>query len=68
MLQALKLLNAHFEAVFIGWMWLNAAALGVIVGKPWLGLIGLVTVLPFLVLYIKRVRSNAAPESATRSA
>lgn len=56
MRDALKLLNAHFEAVFIGWSWLNAAALGVLVGKPWLGAIGFVTVLPFLVAYVVRVR------------
>lgn len=52
----LKTANAHFEAIFLGWMWLNASVLAVIVGKPWLGCIGLVTVLPFLVAYRWRVR------------
>lgn len=55
----LKTLNAHFEAIFLGWMWLNAAALAAIVGKPWLGLIGVVTVLPFLVLYAWRVTRSS---------
>ena len=48
MRELLKSANAHFEAIFLGWMWLNASALSVIVGKPWLGCIGLVTVLPAL--------------------
>lgn len=55
MTHLLKILNAHFEAIFLGWMWLNASALAAIVGKPWLGLIGVVTVLPFLLLYAWRV-------------
>lgn len=59
----LKTLNAHFEAIFLGWMWLNAAALAAIVGKPWLGLIGIVTVLPFLVLYTWRVTRAGDPKA-----
>ena len=58
MRELLKSANAHFEAIFLGWMWLNASALAVIVGKPWLGCIGLVTVLPALAAYAWRVRGR----------
>ncbi len=47
----------HFEALFYVGLWVDAAVLAAIVGRPWLGLIGVVTVLPFVVAY---VRSSAA--------
>lgn len=50
------LLSEHLEAVFWGSMWLTAEVLAVYAGRPWLGLIGLVTVFPALILYARRPR------------
>lgn len=44
----------HFEAVLYGSFWMSASILGVCVHRPWIGLVGLVSVLPFLVVYVAR--------------
>lgn len=59
MKRLLHLTNAHFEAIFLAYLWLGAAGIAAIVGKPWLGCIGFLTVLPFLVAYVWRVRGNS---------
>lgn len=41
----------HFEVAIYVYMWLNASILAVIAGHPWLGAVGLVTVVPFVVAY-----------------
>lgn len=51
--------RAHFEVVLYAYFWLNASVLAVLVGRPWLGAVGLVTVAPFVVAYIVRCRSRA---------
>lgn len=48
------MVKRHFEALFYAWLWLDASALAWIVGRPWLGAVGLVTVLPFLLVYVRR--------------
>jgi len=52
-----RVLAAHFEAVFYVYLWANASLLAVMVGRPWLGAIGLVTVLPFVILYRRTART-----------
>ena len=59
MARLLTFANTHFEALFLFYMWLAASGIAAIVGKPWLGLIGVVTVLPFLIAYAWRVRQGA---------
>lgn len=54
----LQFTNTHFEAFFLAYMWLGAAGIAAIVGKPWLGGIGLFTVLPFLLAYAWRARNH----------
>ena len=56
----LRFLNRHFEAAFLGYLWVNSCVLAALVGRPWLGAIGAVTVLPFLAAYAWRVRSGPA--------
>lgn len=51
-----KLVARHFEACFYVYLWANASLLGALVGRPWLGAVGLVTVLPFVILYVARAR------------
>lgn len=51
--------SAHFECLFYGYLWANAAALAALVGRPGLGAIGGATVLPFLLLYAWRVRRGS---------
>lgn len=58
MKRLLTFANTHFEALFLFYMWLAASGIAAIIGKPWLAGIGLVTVLPFLVLYVLRVRGT----------
>ena len=53
-------LDAHFEALFYGYFWVNASALAALVGRPWLGAVGLVTVLPFVALYVRATRSRSS--------
>ena len=53
-----ELVKKHFEFGFIAYLWLNASILAAIVGRPWLGLIGFVSVLPFLVLYLLKNKNN----------
>ena len=50
---------AHFEVLFVAAIWINASLLAVLVGRPALGAIGAVTVLPFLAAYARRSRSGA---------
>lgn len=50
-------IKAHFEVGFYVYLWLNASVLAALVGRPWLGAIGLVTVAPFVVAYVVRWRS-----------
>lgn len=49
---------ARFEAGAYLSFWLSACALAAIAGRPWLGAIGLVTVLPFVVLALRRPRQG----------
>lgn len=51
-------IDAHFELIFLAYAWLNAAVLACLVGRPWLGAIGLVTVAPFIALYVSRHRAK----------
>jgi hypothetical protein len=46
----------HFDAVLYASFWINASVLAILVGRPLLGAIGLVTVAPALVLYGVRAR------------
>ncbi len=46
--------DAHFEVVFLAYAWANAAVLAGLVGRPWLGAIGIVTVAPFIAAYAAR--------------
>jgi hypothetical protein len=55
MKRLIEIIDRHFEFGFIAYMWLNASVLAAIVGRPWLGLIGFATMLPFLVAYLIRV-------------
>ena len=43
--------SEHFECGLLAFMWLDAALIAVLVGRPTLGAIGVVTVLPVLVAY-----------------
>ncbi len=56
----LRTLNNHFECVFLAYLWMNSAVLAALVGRPLLGLIGLLTVLPFITAYVIRVRGEAS--------
>ena len=51
------MVTRHFEAVFVACAWLNAAVLAVLVGRPWLGALGILTVAPFIVVYAARERT-----------
>lgn len=57
-----ELLKHHFEAIFLAYLWMNASLLAVLVGRPWLGAIGLATVLPFLLLFTRGTRRTAGRE------
>ncbi len=52
----LAFVSRHFEAFFYLYMWSQASILGVLVGKPLLGAVGLFTVAPFLLAYALRAR------------
>lgn len=52
-------LRAHFEVSLYVYFWLNASVLAALVGRPWLGAVGLVTVAPFAVAYVLRCRRSA---------
>ena len=54
----LSLVSAHFELVAYAWFWLTASGLAVLAGRPWLGLVGLATVLLFVIAYVARARAN----------
>ncbi|MEW6776343.1 MAG: hypothetical protein AB1405_08625 [Bdellovibrionota bacterium] len=56
----LQALNNHFECVFLAYLWMNSAVLAALVGRPLLGLIGLLTVLPFIAAYVMRVRGETS--------
>jgi len=58
MKKMLDFLDRHFEAIFVAYLWMNGSVLAALVGRPWLGAVGLVTVLPFLLLYARGVRSK----------
>jgi len=51
-------LEAHFEVGFYVYLWVNGSVLAALVGRPWLGAIGLVTVAPFVVAYVVRHRRH----------
>ena len=51
-----KLAGEHFEVCFYLYLWLNASLLAMIVGRPWLSAIGVVTVLPHVVAHMLRAR------------
>lgn len=51
----------HFEAFFFASFWINASVLAALVGRPALGAIGLVTVAPVLVLYVRAHRRLPGP-------
>ncbi len=51
--------GAHFEIGFYVYLWLNASLLALLVGRPWLGAIGLVTVVPWVFAYVVRHRRAA---------
>ncbi len=51
-------MREHFEALFLLYLWANASALAVIAGRPAIGAVGLVTVLPFLIAYVARGKSG----------
>jgi len=53
-----RAVDRHFEAGFLALAWVDASILAALVGRPWLGAIGLVTVLPFLVAYAVRCRRS----------
>ncbi len=53
-------LDAHFEALFYAYLWVNASVLAALVGRPQLSAVGAATVLPFLVLYAVRARRRSA--------
>ncbi len=50
--------GAHFEALAYLSFWLAACALAVMAGRPWLGAIGLVIVVPLAVLAMVRRRTG----------
>lgn len=45
-------LDRHFEAIFMAVSWVNGSVLAWVAGRPWLGAVGLITVLPGLVAYL----------------
>lgn len=51
-----RILSAHFEICFFASFWINASVLAALVGRPALGAVGLVTVAPVLVLYVRSRR------------
>lgn len=51
-------IEAHFEVGLYIYCWLNAAVLAALVGRPWLGAVGLVSVAPFVVAYVLRCRGR----------
>lgn len=51
-------LKAHFEMGLYVYFWLNASVLAALVGRPWLGAVGLVTVAPYVVAYVVRCRRD----------
>ena len=55
---ARRALAGQFEAGAYLSFWLAACALAVIAGRPWLGAIGLVTVVPLAVLAMVRRRTG----------
>ena len=56
MIKIVQFGSRHFGALFLGYLWLNSSVLAVLVGRPMLGLLGIVTVLPFLIAYALRAR------------
>lgn len=56
----MKLVGRHFEALFYVYLWANASLLAVLIGRPWLGAVGFVTVVPFVVTYVLRTRLSAS--------
>ncbi len=54
-----RFIDAHFEALLFGLFWLDASVLAVLAGRPALAAVGLITVAPFLALYVVRSRDRA---------
>jgi hypothetical protein len=53
-MQWLRRLQDRFEVLFYLQLWAWACILAALAGRPWLGAIGLVTVLPFAVAASRR--------------
>jgi hypothetical protein len=53
----------HFEVLFLTYSWFAASLLAAFVGRPHLGIIGLVTVLPFLLAYVWRVARQGGSDN-----
>ncbi|MGO8997601.1 MAG: hypothetical protein ACLQVI_30150 [Polyangiaceae bacterium] len=56
MRRAKDLLTVHFEAFLYASFWISASLLATMAGRPWIGAIGFVTVVPVLALYVARAR------------
>ena len=62
MVKLCELATRHFEAALFLYFWMNACALAIIAGRPKLGLLGLLTVLPSLGAYARAVRRRSREE------
>lgn len=49
----------HFEVALYASFWGGASALAWLAGRPWLGLVGVVTVLPFLLAHLSTGSSRS---------
>lgn len=52
-------IDEHFECAFLAHCWLSGEVLAILAGRPALGAIGAITVLPVLVAYAVSVRRGA---------
>jgi hypothetical protein len=52
----IEVFRDHFEALLLLYLWVSASVLAVLVGRPWLGAIGFLTVAPVLLAYAVRSR------------
>ncbi|MBI4617229.1 MAG: hypothetical protein HY720_26690 [Planctomycetes bacterium] len=50
----------RFEIVFYVYLYVSASILAALVGRPWLGAVGLVTVMPFVALYFLRTAARGS--------
>ena len=68
MVKLRELAGRHFEAALFFYFWMNASVLAAIAGRPRLGLLGFITVLPSLAVYTRAVRRRLREEGDSSAA